>query len=59
MSEQTKLCGTVYKVAVDITKVDLRKKEVVIDEFETIRAKKIVIATGTTPNTTGASGEKA
>jgi thioredoxin reductase (NADPH) len=59
MSEQTKLCGTVYKVAVDITKVDLAKKEVVIDEFETIRAKKIVIATGTTPNTTGASGEKA
>lgn len=59
MSEQTKLCGTVYKVAVDVTKVDLVKKEVVIDEFETIRAKKIVIATGTTPNATGASGEKA
>jgi thioredoxin reductase (NADPH) len=59
MSEQTKLCGTVYKVAVDITKVDLAKKEVVIDEYETIRAKKIVIATGTTPNSTGAAGEKA
>jgi thioredoxin reductase (NADPH) len=59
MSEQTKLCGTVYKVAVDVSKVDLEKKEIVIDEFETIKAKKIVIATGTTPNTTGASGEKA
>ncbi len=59
MSEQTKLCGTVYKVAVDITKVDLAKKEVIIDEYETIKAKKIVIATGTTPNTTGAVGEKA
>jgi len=58
MSEQTKLCGTVYKVAVDITKVDLNKKEIVIDEYETIRAKKIVIATGTTPNLTGAPGEK-
>jgi thioredoxin reductase (NADPH) len=58
MSEQTKLCGTVYKVAVDITRVDLEKKEVVIDEFETIKAKKIIIATGTTPNLTGASGEK-
>ena len=45
MSEQTKLCGTVYKVAVDVTKVDLVKKEIVIDEFETIKAKKIVIAT--------------
>jgi thioredoxin reductase (NADPH) len=58
MSEQTKLCGTVYKVAVDITKIDLYKKEVIIDEYETIRAKKIVIATGTTPNLTGAPGEK-
>lgn len=58
MSEQTKLCGTVYKVAVDITSVDLVKKEVIIDEFETIKAKKIIIATGTSPNPTGAPGEK-
>jgi len=58
MSEQTRLCGTMYKVAVDVTKVDLVKKEVVIDEFETIRAKKIIIATGTSPNSTGAAGEK-
>jgi thioredoxin reductase (NADPH) len=58
MSEQTKLCGTVYKVAVDVTKVDLDKKEVIIDEYETLKAKKIVIATGTTPNLTGAPGEK-
>jgi thioredoxin reductase (NADPH) len=58
MSEQTKLCGTVFKVAVDVTKVDLLKREVVIDEFETIRAKRIIIATGTTPNLTGAKGER-
>ncbi|HOB83760.1 MAG TPA: FAD-dependent oxidoreductase [Bacteroidales bacterium] len=58
MSEQTKMCGTVYKVAVDVTSVDLEKKEVVIDEFETIKAKRIIIATGTTPNLTGAPGEK-
>ena len=58
MSEQTKLCGTIYKVAVDITSVDLDKKEVVIDEFETVRAKRIIIGTGTTPNLTGAPGEK-
>jgi thioredoxin reductase (NADPH) len=57
MSEQTKLCGTSYKVAVDVTKVDLEKKEIIIDEFETIRAKKIIIATGTSPNPTGANGE--
>lgn len=58
MSEQTKQCGTAYKVAVDVTKVDLIKKEIVIDEFETIKAKKIIIATGTSPNLTGAKGEK-
>jgi thioredoxin reductase (NADPH) len=58
MSEQTKLCGTIYKVAVDVTHVDLYKKEVVIDEFETLKAKRIIIATGTSPNLTGAPGEK-
>jgi Thioredoxin reductase len=58
MSEQTKQCGTVYKVAVDITKVNLEKKEIVIDEYETVKAKKIIIATGTSPNLTGAPGEK-
>jgi thioredoxin reductase (NADPH) len=58
MSEQTKMCGTVYKVAVDVSSVDLEKREIVIDQYETVRAKKIVIATGTTPNTTGAPGEK-
>jgi thioredoxin reductase (NADPH) len=58
MSEQTRLCGTIYKVAVDITSVDLEKKKVVIDEYETIHAKKIFIATGTTPNSTGAAGER-
>ncbi|HWS01144.1 MAG TPA: FAD-dependent oxidoreductase [Prolixibacteraceae bacterium] len=58
MSEQTKLCGTVFKVAVDVTRVDLVNRTVVIDEMETIHAKKIIIATGTTPNLTGAKGER-
>ena len=57
MSEQTKKCGTTYKVAVDVTKVNLNKKEIVIDEFETIKAKKIIIATGTSPNKIGIPGE--
>lgn len=58
MSEQTKQCGTVYKVAVDVSKIDLDKKEVIIDEFETIRANKIIIATGTSPNLMGVPGER-
>jgi len=58
MSEQTKHTGIDFKVAVDVTSVDLIKKEIVIDAFETIRAKKIIIATGTSPNTMNAPGEK-
>ena len=42
----------------DVTKVDLYNRTVVIDEYETIHAKKIIIATGTTPNLTGAAGER-
>jgi thioredoxin reductase (NADPH) len=57
MSEQTKRCGTTYKVAVDVTHVDLQKKEIVIDAQETIRAKRIIIATGTSPNRIGIPGE--
>lgn len=57
MSEQAKHTGIDFKVAVDVTSVDLQKKEIVIDELETIRAKKIIIATGTTPNTMNAPGE--
>jgi thioredoxin reductase (NADPH) len=57
MSEQTKRCGTTYKVAVDVTHVDLQKKEIMIDGQETIRAKRIIIATGTSPNRIGIPGE--
>ena len=58
MSEQTKKCGSVFKVAVDVTRVDLSKKEIVIDEYETVKAKKIIIATGTSPNYLNVPGEK-
>ena len=58
MSEQAKGAGIDFKVAVDITSVDLTKKEIVIDELETIRAKKIIIATGTSPNPMNIPGEK-
>jgi thioredoxin reductase (NADPH) len=58
MSEQTKLCGTSYKVAVDVAKVDLMNKQIIIDEFETLQVKKIVIATGASPRLLGIPGEK-
>jgi thioredoxin reductase (NADPH) len=58
MSEQTKKCGTSFKVAVDVTKVDLERKEIIIDEYETIQVKKIIVATGTSPNYLNIPGEK-
>jgi thioredoxin reductase (NADPH) len=58
MSEQTKRCGTVYKVAVDVSRVDLVNKEIVIDNYETVKAKKIIIATGTTPRKLNIPGEQ-
>jgi len=58
MSEQTKLCGTKYKVAVDVTEVDLRNKTIVVDEYETIKAKKIILATGASPRYLNVPGEK-
>jgi thioredoxin reductase (NADPH) len=58
MSEQTKKCGSVFKVAVDVTRVDLKKKEIIIDEYETLQARKIIIATGTSPNYLNIPGER-
>lgn len=58
MSEQTKICGTKYKVAVDVAKVDLKNKVVVVDEYETIKAKKILLATGASPRYLNVPGER-
>ncbi len=58
MSEQTKVCGTKYKVAVDVTHLDLKNKTLVVDEHETIKAKKIILATGASPRYLGVPGEK-
>ena len=58
MSEQTKICGTKYKVAVDVAEVDLVNKTIVVDEHETIKAKKILLATGASPRYLGVPGEK-
>lgn len=58
MGEQAKNSGISTKFAVEITQVDLKKKEIVLDNIETIRAKKIIIATGTSPNPMNIPGEK-
>lgn len=58
MSEQTKGAGVDFRSAVEVTDIDLENKKVLVDGYETIRAKKIVIATGSSPRPLGLPGEK-
>ncbi len=57
MSEQAKKAGVTLRAAAEISLVDLVKKEVVLDGFETIRARTIVVATGSSPRPLGIPGE--
>ncbi len=58
MVEQAKAAGVIPRLAAEVTKVDLEKKEVVLDGIETIRAKRLVIATGSSPRVIGVKGER-
>lgn len=58
MAEQAKVAGARMKVAVEVNRVDLQKKEVLIDGHETIRAKQILISTGASPRFLNVEGEK-
>jgi len=58
MSEQAKEAGVKFKVAVDVNKVDLKNKEIIVDGFETIKAKKIIISTGASYRSLNLPGEK-
>lgn len=57
MSEQAKAAGADFRSAVDITEIDLNNNFIVVDGFETIKAKKIIIATGSSPRPLGVKGE--
>lgn len=57
MSEQAKAAGVEFRSAVDITGVDLDARAVTVDGLETIRARKIVISTGSSPRPLGVPGE--
>ncbi|MDA3958105.1 FAD-dependent oxidoreductase [Oceanispirochaeta sp.] len=57
MSEQTKGAGVDFRPAVDVSSIDLVKKEILIDSVETIKANKIIIATGSSPRPLGVPGE--
>ncbi len=58
MAEQAKNAGSDFRSAVDVTSIDLENKSIIIDNLETIKAKKIVIATGSSPRALNVKGEK-
>jgi thioredoxin reductase (NADPH) len=57
MSEQAKAAGAELRLSVDITETDLENKFIVIDGYETIKAEKIIIATGSSPRSLNVKGE--
>jgi len=58
MSEQAKANGVEFRAAVEVDYVDLDCRCMKIDGFETLKAKKIIIATGSRPRPLGVPGEK-
>ncbi len=55
--EHAKEAGVKARFAAEVTGVDLAHKAVVLDGLETIRARKIIVATGSSPRTIGVKGE--
>lgn len=58
MSEQAIANGVEFRASVEVNQVDLEKKRIKIDGYETIKARKIIIATGSKPRPLGVSGEE-
>ncbi len=57
MTEQAKRAGVDFRQAVDVSDVDLAAKTLVVDGFETIRAKQVIIATGSSYRELNVPGE--
>jgi thioredoxin reductase (NADPH) len=57
MAEQARAAGVELRAAVDVTAVDLHGRTVTVDGLETVRARKIIISTGSSPRPLGVPGE--
>jgi thioredoxin reductase (NADPH) len=57
MEEQAKAAGSDFRQAVDITESDFINRSIVVDGIETITARKIIIATGSSPRPLNVKGE--
>jgi thioredoxin reductase (NADPH) len=55
--EHAKEAGVKPRFAAEVTRVDLRERTVVLDGVETIVAKKLIVATGSSPRIIGVKGE--
>ncbi len=58
MVEHAKAAGVEFRFAADVTDVDLDARSLVIDGLETIRAQKMIVATGSSPRPIGVKGER-
>jgi thioredoxin reductase (NADPH) len=58
MAEQAKAAGVDFRSAVEITGMDLERRTIQIDGYEHIRAKKIILATGSSPRPLGVKGDR-
>ena len=58
MLEQAKEAGVRTRFAAEISRADLREHVIELDGVETIRAKKIIVATGSSPRPIGVKGER-
>ncbi len=58
MSEQAKKAGVTFRAAADVSALDLEQKTVLLDGYETIRARTVILATGSNPRPLGVPGEK-
>lgn len=58
MVEHAKAAGVQMRLAADVTHVDLDNRSLVVDGLETIGAKKLILATGSSPRLIGVKGER-
>jgi thioredoxin reductase (NADPH) len=57
MVEHAKAAGVELRLATEVTGIDLAAHTVVLDGVETLRAKRLIVATGSSPRTVGVKGE--
>jgi thioredoxin reductase (NADPH) len=58
MVEHAKAAGVTLRLAADVSNVDLAARSLLVDGLETIRGKKLLVATGSSPRPIGVKGER-